>query len=132
MALLKRGVFVGWNWWLLGGYPTSTDIAQNFARARVCSDDDLRRPCSATTCCTRCSSFSCRSSSGGTSATRIARRGLVAGGLACFFAAGYFGPARLERRHQLAGGRVLRRLAMIGSRARALGTRWGGPLCCSG
>ena len=30
IALLKRGVVVGWNWWLLGGYPTSTDIAQNF------------------------------------------------------------------------------------------------------
>ena len=29
MALLKRGVVVGWNWGLLGGYPTSTDIAQN-------------------------------------------------------------------------------------------------------
>ena len=29
-ALLRRGVVVGWNWWFLGGYPTSTDIAQNF------------------------------------------------------------------------------------------------------
>ena len=29
VALLKRGVVVGWNWGLLGGYPTSTDIAQN-------------------------------------------------------------------------------------------------------
>ena len=31
VALLKRGAVVGWNWWLLGGYPTSTDIAQNFS-----------------------------------------------------------------------------------------------------
>ena len=30
VGLLRRGVVVGWNWWLLGGYPTSTDIAQNF------------------------------------------------------------------------------------------------------
>jgi hypothetical protein len=30
VALLRRGVVVGWNWWFLGGYPTSTDIAQNF------------------------------------------------------------------------------------------------------
>jgi hypothetical protein len=29
--LLQRGSVVGWNWWLLGGYPTSTDIAQSFA-----------------------------------------------------------------------------------------------------
>ena len=29
VALLKRGVVVGWNWGLFGGYPTSTDIAQN-------------------------------------------------------------------------------------------------------
>ena len=33
VALLKRGVVVGWNWGLLGGYPTSTDIAQNFGTA---------------------------------------------------------------------------------------------------
>jgi hypothetical protein len=30
VALLRHGVVVGWNWWFLGGYPTSTDIAQNF------------------------------------------------------------------------------------------------------
>ena len=30
VALLRRGAVVGWNWWFLGGYPTSTDIAQNF------------------------------------------------------------------------------------------------------
>jgi hypothetical protein len=29
--LLYRGSVVGWNWWLMGGYPTSTDIAQNFS-----------------------------------------------------------------------------------------------------
>src|SRR4051794_23057876 len=28
--LLRRGSVVGWNWWMLGGYPTSTDIAQSF------------------------------------------------------------------------------------------------------
>src|SRR6185503_7117992 len=29
--LLRHGVVSGWNWWLQGGYPTSTDIAQNFS-----------------------------------------------------------------------------------------------------
>ncbi len=33
VTLLRRGVVVGWNWWFLGGYPTSTDIAQNFGTA---------------------------------------------------------------------------------------------------
>jgi hypothetical protein len=31
VRLLRRGSVVGWNWWLLGGYPSSTDIAQSFA-----------------------------------------------------------------------------------------------------
>ena len=31
VELMRRGVVVGWNWWFLGGYPTSTDIAQNLA-----------------------------------------------------------------------------------------------------
>ena len=31
VAMLTRGSVVGWNWWLQGGYPTSTDIGQNFA-----------------------------------------------------------------------------------------------------
>jgi hypothetical protein len=31
VRLLHRGSIVGWNWWLQGGYPTSTDIGQNLA-----------------------------------------------------------------------------------------------------
>ena len=31
VQLMRRGVIVRWNWWFLGGYPASTDIAQNFA-----------------------------------------------------------------------------------------------------
>ena len=30
VRLLQRGSVVWWNWWLMGGYPTSTDIAQSF------------------------------------------------------------------------------------------------------
>src|SRR5262245_11323067 len=30
VRLLHRGSVVGYNWWLMGGYPTSTDIAQSF------------------------------------------------------------------------------------------------------
>jgi hypothetical protein len=29
LALLRRGAFVGWQWNLLGGYPSATDITQN-------------------------------------------------------------------------------------------------------
>ena len=31
VSLLRRGSIVGWNWWMQGGYPTSTDIAQNLS-----------------------------------------------------------------------------------------------------
>jgi hypothetical protein len=31
VRLPRRGSVVGWNWWMQGGYPTSTDIAQNLA-----------------------------------------------------------------------------------------------------
>ena len=30
VRLLQRGSVVGWNWGLMGGYPTSTDVAQSF------------------------------------------------------------------------------------------------------
>ena len=29
VTLMQRGVVVGWNWWFLGGHPTSTDLSQN-------------------------------------------------------------------------------------------------------
>src|SRR5689334_18594738 len=29
--VLERGAVMSWNWWFLGGYPTSTDVAQSFA-----------------------------------------------------------------------------------------------------
>ena len=31
VALMKRGVVMGWNWSFLGGYPASADVAQSFA-----------------------------------------------------------------------------------------------------
>jgi len=31
VRLLRSGAVGGWNWWMLGGYPTSTDVSQNFA-----------------------------------------------------------------------------------------------------
>jgi hypothetical protein len=35
VRLLHHGTFNGWNWWLQGGYPTSTDIGQNLAALGV-------------------------------------------------------------------------------------------------
>ena len=29
VALIRRGAFVGWNWWFLGGYQLSSDLTQN-------------------------------------------------------------------------------------------------------
>ena len=62
VRLLQRGSVVGWNWWLLGGYPTSTDIAQSFG-ALVFFPMVLLAIGSATTCFTRSSSSRSRRSS---------------------------------------------------------------------
>ena len=131
VALLKRGVFVGWNWWLLGGYPTSTDIAQNFALVAfvpmtIFGDRlgyhllhvglfflvpiyvwlDLRHE------------------------DRQTR--LVGSGLACFFAAGYSGQLGSSGDTNSLVGVACAALAMTGGHAARRGTRWGGPLMCLG
>ena len=131
VALLKRGVFVGWNWWLLGGYPTSTDIAQNFGLVAfvpmtVFGDRlgyhllhvalfllvpiyvwlDLRHE-DRQTC-------------------------LVGTGLACLFAAGYSGQLGSSGDTNSLVGVACAGLAMTGGHAARRGTRWGGPLMLLG
>jgi hypothetical protein len=131
VALLRRGVVVGWNWWLLGGYPTSTDIAQNFATLAFVPMSlfgdrlgyhvlhvglflavpvfvwwDLRHEDRET--------------------------GLVAAGLACFFAAGYLGPLGSSGDTNSLVGVCCAGLALVGSRAARMGRRWGGPVLMLG
>jgi hypothetical protein len=126
VALLRRGVVVGWNWWFLGGYPTSTDIAQNFGTVAfvpmtVFGDRlgyhilhavlffavpafvwiDLRRE------------------------ARDVR--LIATGLACCFAGGYSGALGSSGDTNSLVGVCCCALAVSGGHAARLGSRWGGP-----
>lgn len=131
VALLKRGVVVGWNWWLLGGYPTSTDIAQNFAVVAflpmtIFGDRlgyhllhvvlfmlvpvyvwvDLRHE------------------------HRETR--LVGAGLACVLAASYSIPLGSSGDTNSLVGVACAGLAMIGGHASRRGARWGGPVLLLG
>jgi hypothetical protein len=131
IALLKRGAVVGWNWWLLGGYPTSTDIAQNFGTVGFipmtlfgsevgyhvlhailfCAVPafvwlDLR--------------------------TEERERRIVATGLAGFFAAAYFGPLGDSGDTNSLVGVFCAGLAVVGGHGARLGSRWGGPVMLLG
>jgi hypothetical protein len=127
VELLRRGVVVGWNWWFLGGYPTSTDIAQNFAwvsfvpmwllgdrlgyhvlhlvlflAVPVFVWFDLRRD--------------------------DRREAMLATGFACLFAGGYFGRIASSGDTNSLVGVFCAAMALLGSRYAALGSRWGGPV----
>jgi hypothetical protein len=129
--LLQRGSVVGWNWWLLGGYPTSTDIAQSFGALAFIpmtlfgerigfhvlhvivflaiptfvwwdlSQDDREE-------------------------------GLLAGAFAYLFTAGYFVSIGNSGDTNSLIGVFCCGLALMGSRAARLGRRWGGPLLMFG
>jgi hypothetical protein len=131
IGLLEQGSVVGWNWWLLGGYPTSTDIAQSFAVLSFVPMTilgpqlgyhvfhavvflaipafvwwDIRQE------------------------DRAA--GLLAGGFACLFSAGYFATIGSSGDTNSLVGVFCAGLAMTGSRAARLGKRWGGPVLLLG
>jgi hypothetical protein len=131
VSLLKRGVMVGWNWHFLGGYPTSTDIAQNFSLAAflpmaLLGDRvgyhvyhlalflivplvawwDLRH--------------------------EGREAGWVTGGFAALFAAGYLSTIGSSGDTNSLTGAVCASLALAGSRAAGLGRRWGAPLELAG
>ena len=131
VQLLQRGSVVGWNWWLLGGYPTSTDIAQSFGVLAfipmvIFGEQvgyhvlhavvflaipalvwwDIRQD--------------------------DREAGLLAGGFACLFTAGYFAWIGNSGDTNSVIGVFCAGLAMIGSRAARLGRRWGGPLLMLG
>lgn len=131
VRLMHRGSVVGWNWWLLGGYPTSTDIAQNFAALAflpmtLLGDRigyhvlhavlflalpllvwrDIRQEDRET--------------------------GVLAAGFACLFTAGYFGTLGNSGDTNSLVGVFSAVLALAGSRAARHGRRWGGPLLLLG
>jgi hypothetical protein len=131
VAMLRRGVVVGWNWWFLGGYPTSTDIAQNFGTLAfvpmtIFGDRlgyhvlhailflavplfvwcDLRRE------------------------DRELR--FLAAAFASFFASGYLGTIGSSGDTNSLVGVFCAGLALSGGHAARRGQRWGGPLLLAG
>jgi hypothetical protein len=127
VRLMHRGSVVGWNWWLLGGYPTSTDIAQSFAALAIVPMTmfgeqagyhvlhaclfaalpifvwwDIRHEDS--------------------------EAALVAAGFACFFTAGYFATLGNSGDTNSLVGVFCVGLALAGSHAARVGRRWGGPV----
>lgn len=127
VALLKRGVVVGWNWSMLGGYPTSTDIAQNFGTVAFLP-------------------MALLGESVGYHVLHIAlfcavpiyvwldlrhdgrRTAALATGFAALFAAGFLWTIGSSGDTNSLVGVACAGLALTGSRGAALGRRWGGPV----
>ena len=131
VELLQRGVVVGWNWWLLGGYPTSTDIAQNFGVI----------------------AFVPMAMFGETLGYHVLHAilflsvpmfvwwdmrhegrevGLLTAAFGCFFAAGYFGYLGSSGDTNSLVGVFSAGAALAGNRAARLQRWWGGPLMLVG
>jgi hypothetical protein len=125
--LLRHGSVLGWNWWLMNGYPTSTDIAQNlgvFGLVPMTLFGDrigyhvlhvavfLSLPLFVW--------WDLRQEDGRTAA--------VAGALAACFVAGYSVALMNSGDTNSLMGVFSAAVALAGSRAARLGRRWGGPV----
>ncbi|HXW07467.1 MAG TPA: hypothetical protein VD833_19675 [Vicinamibacterales bacterium] len=129
--LLQRGSVVGWNWWLLGGYPTSTDIAQSFGALAfvpmVIFGEQVGYHVLHAVVFLAIPAlvwWDIRQEDRGAA--------LLAGGFACLFTAGYFAYIGNSGDTNSVIGAFCTALALIGSRAARLGRRWGGPLLLAG
>ena len=127
IALLKRGAVVGWNWWLLGGYPTSTDIAQNFSTVgfipmTLFGSEAGYHVLHAVLFCAVPLFIWCDLR------TEERERRIVATGLAGFFAAAYFGPLGESGDTNSLVGVFCAGLAVVGGHSARRGSRWGGPV----
>jgi hypothetical protein len=131
VRLLRQGSVVGWNWGLLGGYPTSTDIAQSFGALAfvpmLIFGEQLGYHVLHALVFLAIPAFvwwDIRQDD--------REAGLVAGGFACLFTAGYFATIGNSGDTNSLLGAFCAGLAMIGSRAARLGRRWGGPVIMLG
>ena len=125
--LLKQGSVVGWNWGLLGGYPTSTDIAQSFGALAfvpmlIFGEAAGYHVLHAVVFLVipLLVWWDVRQDDRGAS--------VLAAGFACLFTAGYFAYLGNSGDTNSLLGAFCCALAMVGSRAARLGRRWGGPL----
>ena len=131
VGLLWRGSVVGWNWWFLGGYPTSTDIAQNFGLLAFVPmalfGDRLGYHVLHAVLFLAVPAFVWWDLHHEDRET-----GLVACGFACVFAAGYLGPIGSSGDTNSLVGVCCAGLALVGSRFARMGRRWGGPVLILG
>lgn len=125
--LLKQGSVVGWNWGLLGGYPTSTDIAQSFALLTFIPMLIFGEAAGyhvlhaiAFLAIPLLIWWDVRQDDPDAS--------VLAAGFACVFTAGYFAYLGNSGDTNSLLGAFCCAVAMIGSRAARLGRRWGGPV----
>jgi hypothetical protein len=131
VALLRRGVVVGWNWWFLGGYPTSTDIAQNLGTVAFIPmtlfGDRIGYHVLHVVLFLAVPVFVWFDLARESRETRF-----IGTGIACFFAAGYSGPLGSSGDTNSLVGVCCAGLALTGSRAARQGARWGGPVVLLG
>ena len=131
VELMRRGVIVGWNWWFLGGYPTSTDIAQNFAALAFIPmalfGDRLGYHLLHVALFLAVPIYVCYDLWHENRETS-----LVAAGFACCFAAGFSGAIGSSGDTNSLVGVCCAGLALIGSGAARRGRRWGGPILMLG
>ena len=131
VRLLEQGSVVGWNWWLLGGYPTSTDIAQSFGALAFVPMVIFGAPIGyhvlhavVFLVIPALVYWDVRQDDRETA--------LVAGGFACLFTAGYFAYIGNSGDTNSLIGACCACVALVGSRAARLGRRWGGPVLMLG
>lgn len=131
VTLLRRGVVVGWNWWFLGGYPTSTDIAQNFGTLAFIPMTLFGEPLGYhllhVVLFLAVPVFVWLDLRDEDRETR-----LIGAGLASFFAAGYTGALGSSGDTNSLVGVFSVGLAIAGSHASRRGARWGGAVLLLG
>jgi hypothetical protein len=131
VQMLRHGVVVGWNWSFLGGYPTSTEIAQSFALLaflpmQLLGDRIGYHLIHAIFF------FTLPAIVWWDLSQEDRRLGLIAGGFACLFVAGLYATLGTSGDTNSLAGVFSATVALLGSRAAGLGRRWGGPVLLIG
>jgi hypothetical protein len=131
VRLLQRGSVVGWNWWLMGGYPTSTDIAQSFG-ALAFVPTVLFGPQIGYHVLHAIAFLAVPSFVWWDISQENAEEGALAAGFAFLLTAGYFATIGNSGDTNSLIGAFCASVAMVGSRAARLGRRWGAPVLMLG